>query len=199
MKKFISLVILVLAVVMVQAQNQEPTKQPNEQSNVTREYDENGNLIRFDSTYVKSWSSDSTITPQDIEQLQKQMEELFNGSFGDGSDSFFGSPFPGSAKDFFQQFGQEYGDSTTTMPGFQNSFPDLNELQQQMMQHFGQLFQNDSIQFGTDSVPARFQFDFFGDPEEFEKIQKEFEQHFEQFQQKQNKSGQSGGLSGSIN
>ena len=187
MKKFVSLVILVLAVDLVQAQTQESTKQPNEQSKVTREYDENGNLIRFDSTYVKSWSSDSTMAPLDIEQLQKQMEEMFSGSFGGDSDRFFGNPFSGSAKEFFQQFGQEYGDSTTTMPGFQNSFPDLKELHQQMMQHFGQFFQNDSIQIGNDSVPDQFQFDFFGNPEEFEKIQKEFEQHFEQMNKNSSK------------
>ncbi|RKD87816.1 hypothetical protein [Mangrovibacterium diazotrophicum] len=187
MKKFVSLVILVLAIDLVQAQTQESTKQPNEQSKVTREYDENGNLIRFDSTYVKSWSSDSTMAPQDIEQLQKQMEEMFSGSFGEDSDSFFGSPFPGSAKEFFQHFGQEYGDSTMNMPGFQSSFPDFEELHQQMMRHFGQLFQSDSVQIGNDTVPDQFQFDFFGDPEEFEKIQKEFEQHFEQMNKNSSK------------
>ncbi|WP_163717291.1 hypothetical protein [Mangrovibacterium lignilyticum] len=197
MKKSVSLLILLLAGLMVQAQTEKKTTQPDEQSKVTREYDESGNLIRFDSTYVKSWSSDSTMNQADLEQLQKQMEEMFKGSFGDDSDSFFGDPFPGSAKEFFKQFDQQYDDSTKAMPGFQNSFPDLEELHQQMMQHFGQFFQSDSIQIRSDSVPD-FKFDFFGDPKEFEKIQKEFEQHFEQFRKPQNQSGQSNDVQGAM-
>jgi len=58
---------------------------------VQREYDKNGNLIRYDSTYVYSWSSDSThhffpdsafLKFSDIhemrERMQEQMQHLFN-------------------------------------------------------------------------------------------------------------------------
>jgi len=193
---------LLLVAAMAHAQQKDIPEKPNEQSKVTREYDENENLIRFDSTYVKSWSSDSTVTmsPQDIEELQKQMEELFKGSFGDDTDSFFGNPFPGSAKEFFKRFGQQFGDSTDEMPGFQNSFPDMEEMQQRMMQHFSQFFQSDSAQIQYDTIPRDMPFDdFFGNPEEFEKIQKEFEKHFELFRQQQKQSGkESSGATGSI-
>lgn len=201
MKKLIPFVMLLLVAVMAQAQQKEKSTQPNEQSKVTREYDESGNLIRFDSTYVKSWSSDSSMTmsPKDIEQLQKQMEDMFKGAFGDESDGFFGDPFPGSAKDFFNQFGQQLGDSTGAMPGFQNAFPELEEMNKRMMQHFSQFFQSDSAQIQYDTIPRDMPFDFFGDPKELEKIQKEFEKHFEQFRQQQKQSGQeSSDAAGSI-
>jgi len=188
MKRFVFLVILFLAFVVVQAQSQKSTAQPNEQSKVTREYDDNGNLIRFDSTYVKSWSSDSTLNRADIDQLQKQMEEMFGGSFGEDSGSFIGGPFPGSEKEFFKQFEQQFGDSTGELPGFQNSFHDFEELHEQMMQRFGQFFRNDSVQFQNDTVPGQMHFDFFGDPKEFERIQKEFEKHFEQLKKENNSS-----------
>ena len=190
MKHLIPLMILLLMAGLVQAQSNSESNQPNEQSKVTREYDENGNLIRFDSSYVKSWSSDSALTTEEIEKLQQEMENMFNGRFGGDSATFMGEPFPGPADPFFQQFRQQAGDTTRrTMPGFQNSFPDMEELQQQMMQHFGQFFYNDStqIQYG-DSVPGQMPFDLFGNPDEFEKIRKEFEQHFEEF----NKSLQKG-------
>ncbi|PTN10274.1 hypothetical protein [Mangrovibacterium marinum] len=188
MKKLIPFVMLLFVAPMAQAQQREKPGEPNEQSKVTREYDENGNLIRFDSTYVKSWSSDSTMTmsPEDVEQLQKQMQEMFSGAFGDDADNFFGDPFPGSAKDFFNQ----PGDSTLTMPGFQNAFPDLEEMHQRMMQHFSQFFQRDTAQIKYDTIPGDLRFDFFGNPREFEEIRKEFEQHFEQFRDEQKQSGQ---------
>ncbi|WP_372774967.1 hypothetical protein [Mangrovibacterium sp.] len=34
--------------------------------------------------------------------------------------------------------------------------------------------------FEQDTIPGQLQFDFFGNPEEFEEIRKEFEQHFDQ-------------------
>lgn len=185
MKKLIPFAMFLLVAVMAQAQQKDTSNKPNEQSKVTREYDENGNLVRFDSTYVKSWSSDSTMTmsPQDMKELQKQMEEMFQGSMGNDSDSFFEGSFPGSAKEFFQQFDQQYSDSTQETPGFQNSVPDLEEMQERMMQHFSQFFQSDSAQIQYDTIQKDMPFDFFGDPKQFEKIQKEFEKHFEQMNQ----------------
>ncbi|WP_372774968.1 hypothetical protein [Mangrovibacterium sp.] len=179
MKHFLLLVIIVFSAQLLQAQSKGDPAGPNEQSKVTREYDEQGNLIRFDSTYVKSWSSDSTLNQATFNELQKQMEEMFKGSFGDESDGFFGDFFPGSAKEFFGQFDQQFSDSSIVMPGFQNSFPDFDKLHEQMMQRFGLYFQPDSVFFEQDTIPGQFQFDFFGNPEEFEEIRKEFEQHFD--------------------
>jgi hypothetical protein len=190
MKKLIPFVMLLLVAVVARAQQKDAPNQPTEKSKVTREYDENGNLIRFDSTYVKSWSSDSVMSAQDIDELQQQMEEMFNGTFGNDSDRFFGDQFPGSARAFFKQFGKQFNDSTGAMPGFQNSFPDLEEMHERMMEQFSRFFQSDSAQIEYDSIPTEMPFNFFGNPEEFEKIQQEFEKHFEQYYQPQKEPGQ---------
>lgn len=76
---------------------------PKENSKVTREYDENGNLIRFDSTYTYSWSGDTTFmksfSPENFSnQFKNQFgffpDSIFSGhSFFDEFDPFFNLPF----------------------------------------------------------------------------------------------------------
>ncbi|MCB0540954.1 MAG: hypothetical protein KDE33_25815, partial [Bacteroidetes bacterium] len=51
------------------AQDNKIEKDPDEQIIVNKKYDENGNLIQFDSTYVHQWSSDSTFQFPDSEFL----------------------------------------------------------------------------------------------------------------------------------
>ena len=79
---------------------------PKENSKVTREYDENGNLTRFDSVYSYSWSGDTTllnsISPEKLEQLFGNQFGMFpdssfmGKSFFDDFDQFFSLPFSGS-------------------------------------------------------------------------------------------------------
>lgn len=92
MKNIIAALLLV-AVIVFTATAQKTEKQkniPEEQIKVEKEYDENGNLIRFDSLRVFRWSSDS----------------LFQVPSGQGWESFFGKdffdhnpghPFPGNS------------------------------------------------------------------------------------------------------
>lgn len=67
--------------------------QPNVEINVNKEYDEEGNLIRFDSSYATSWSSAGAIS-QDI---LKQLETLFGGL---DSASMSGQPLIGTGFPF---------------------------------------------------------------------------------------------------
>ncbi|HAQ21545.1 MAG TPA: hypothetical protein DCR40_20290 [Prolixibacteraceae bacterium] len=70
---------------------------PKEDFKVNREYDEQGNLIRFDSTYTYSWSSDST--------LQNSLSfKDFDNLFGDNFSFFNDSAFTGHS--FFDDFDQ---------------------------------------------------------------------------------------------
>lgn len=83
------------------AQKENPKKNmPKEDIKVNREYDEQGNLIRFDSTYTYNWSSDSTL----LNQLDKnhffenRLKFSNDSSFWDNSffsefDQMFFSPF----------------------------------------------------------------------------------------------------------
>ncbi|PIF02098.1 MAG: hypothetical protein CR996_01430 [Draconibacterium sp.] len=60
----------IIGILSLHAQEANKQKTPNEQIIVNKQYDDQGNLISFDSTYVHQWSSDST----------------FNFSFGNGFD-----------------------------------------------------------------------------------------------------------------
>lgn len=94
----------------------------NKDVKVNKEYDDDGNLIRYDSTYVYSWSSDSTyhfptdssfFNFSDIHQMRKkmleQMENIFNRD--SSANKSFHHPFFNEdffTKDFFDsQFFQK--------------------------------------------------------------------------------------------
>ncbi|TNF43215.1 MAG: hypothetical protein EP310_04820 [Bacteroidetes bacterium] len=147
-------VVLFTAVLMVQAQNQKTL--PEEKSIVNKEFDENGNLLRYDSTYVWQWNSDST----------------FNFSFGDKWP--FGQKFPGMFEEFFndsvfEKFGlfndpsfQPFGNDDF-FGQFGHSFPGFPFENDSVFQyHFGQPFQDD---FGM---------------KEFEELQKQLQEKFNQ-------------------
>lgn len=129
---------------------------PEEKSIVNKEFDENGNLLKYDSTYVWQWNSDST----------------FNFSFGD--DWAFGQKFPGIFEEFFndsifEQFGlfsnpsfQPFGNDDF-LGQFGHSFPGLPfENDSVFRYHFGQPFQDD---IGL---------------KEFEELQKQMQEYFNQ-------------------
>ncbi len=62
MKKFMILAMLCISVVLQSnGQEQKQKNKPDEQITVNKKYDENGNLVQYDSTYVHQWSSDSTL------------------------------------------------------------------------------------------------------------------------------------------
>lgn len=76
---------------------------PKEDFKVNREYDEHGNLIRFDSTYTYNWSGDTTLIndkmPENFDHFFNDHFKFFNDSssmgnsfFGD-FDQLFASPF----------------------------------------------------------------------------------------------------------
>jgi hypothetical protein len=175
--------VMLLAGSMVFAQKKpDSKKQPDEQIKVNKEYDENGNLIGYDSTYVRSWSSDTTLNRTDLDAIRKEMESMMKGGgfgffFGDSVD-FAHDPFRDLHKDFFERFHGGIPDSafnwndTTNM---QFPFSGFDQMHEQMMKQFGQFFQGDSIRNNWDQ-----NFNFFFDQDEFKDLKKEFEEHFNQ-------------------
>lgn len=135
---------------------------PQEKSTVKKEFDENGNLIQYDSTYVWQWNSDSTIN--------FQMDKNF--AFGNHFPPFFGdfdadsilqrfgfsddkmfTPF--DDEDFFSHFQHAIPDSmfmdrypfktdSTMNFYFGHQFPQnfnfnaFEDMQKQMLEMFGQ-------------------------------------------------------------
>ncbi len=138
------------------ANAQQNKKKPEEKSIVNKEFDENGNLIKYDSTFVWSWSGDSAF------QFEFPMNDFFSGKdfpgFGEMfSDSAFeghfnhpffnfdefGQQFSDSA--FSQQF-EFFGDSAFVFPfdfgnGFENDFfsNDFEQLHEELQRHFGDM------------------------------------------------------------
>lgn len=135
---------------------------PQEKSTVNKEFDENGNLIQYDSTYVWHWNSDSTINfPMDKNFV---FGNQFPGFFGDiDADSIllrFGftdkkmlTPFDDA--DFFRHFqhaipdsmfmeGFPLGADSTMIFYFGHQFPqnfnfnEFDDLQKQMIEMFSE-------------------------------------------------------------
>ncbi|MFA8433569.1 MAG: hypothetical protein ACEPOZ_03535 [Marinifilaceae bacterium] len=134
MKRSTTLILLFASILLsyngMAQEKKEKKCKPNEEIKVNKEYDEQGNLIRYDSTYVYTWSSDSTfrfndsiIHPQ-MDEIRKMMKERFHrftpsdsvesGVFGHPffdhnffgkdffKDDFFSGSFPD--EDFFKDF-----------------------------------------------------------------------------------------------
>jgi hypothetical protein len=90
-KSVLFVAILVFLSFATQAQNAEKKrKAPDEKITVKREYDKNGNLTRFDSLRVFSWSSDSAFQFP----LQGGWEDFFGKDY---FDNHFQSHFPGDS------------------------------------------------------------------------------------------------------
>jgi len=105
MKHFLLIPILAMGLIL-NSLAQKPVQKPNspkEEVKVNREYDEKGNLIKFDSLHSYSWSGDTTLlksfSPKDFkDQLDDQFnffsDSTFMGnSFFDDFDNLFAQPF----------------------------------------------------------------------------------------------------------
>jgi hypothetical protein len=138
---------------------------PEEKSIVKKEFDENGNLIQYDSTFVWQWNSDSTMN----------FEFGKNFAFGIGFPEMFGEF---DADSIFEQFGflnkpdfQPFADEEF-FKHFQHSFPDSIFIQ-------GFPFKTDSIfnfQFGH-QFPGSFDPTIIGF-KELEDLQKQLQEKF---------------------
>lgn len=105
--------------------NPTPKNQPKVHIDVNRQFDENGNVIRYDSTYSWSWSN----------------------ADGNINDSLFSQFFPKSNFMFDRPFSLLYDDSTFfkpfDFPSFQDPFFDFNldKDMQEMLKRHQQIFQ----------------------------------------------------------
>lgn len=119
--KRLLIILVIFFVAFAQASSQDKSKKenPDEQTIVNKEYDENGNLIGYDSTYVHQWSSDSS----------------FQSPFL-GGDIFAGKDFP-DINEFFEGF---FGDSAMHNFSFPNDdqFPHFDN--EELLKLFGHSF-----------------------------------------------------------
>ena len=98
MKRFIYILLMFfIAVFYTHAQQPEKQNTPDEQIIVNKKFDEQGNLLEYDSTYIQKWSTDTTFHfgfPGDSLSFQYNFPgiERFMNEFR--SDSVFGKYFP---------------------------------------------------------------------------------------------------------
>ena len=187
---------LLFAAMQVNAQDQKNDQKPDEQITVNKKYDDNGNLIQFDSTYVHSWSSDSTMhsafpdnpffSGKDFPDIDQFLKEFMNDSTFKSHQGI--SPFDND--EFFKQFGESFPDSLmqnfslkhdsvyfdfpmdslkNLPPGF---MPDMDELMQGLQKHLGNIHQPFS------GLPPKFQ-----SPEEQKEWQQLMEKHHKEMEE----------------
>jgi len=202
MKRFIFLMFVSLLVSNIaysqSEEDQKKSNSPQEKVTVNKEFDENGNMTSFDSTYIYSWSSDSTISsfPGDID-----FSDFFNwkGSFFDNDSAFMNDPFRGfhfnngEIDNFFKWFPEMFpdsldqnmysyrndsiirffGDSTRTFQFRKDSlFPDFQwQLNDSSMMHF---FSEPKLLFQNDSIWKKHQKLLEQHRLEMEELQKKF-------------------------
>lgn len=157
MKKLISIMFaLICAFSFVNAQESKDSI-PNEQIIVNKEYDENGNLIRFDSTFIHHWLGDTTFhfnfdDKQFFGNEFSSMDELIKLFFNDSSrqhlifpHNFQTLPFE---DDFFNHFNFLYHDSTfmkefkfdSVQPNNHNFvFPDFGLFEKEFEEQFNRM------------------------------------------------------------
>ena len=141
MKRFLlfSIAFMYLLTSILGQKSETKSNSPKEDVRVNREYDEKGNMIKFDSVYTYSWSGDSTILKS---QSPEDYKNLFRNHFGNFSDStFLGNSF---FDDFDQLFPQPFN-------GKQDSL---------LMKKFDLSHQFHNFRFNNDSLALNFK-DFY--------------------------------------
>jgi len=107
MKRFLLIPILTVGLILnsLAQKPDKKTNSPKEEVKVNREYDEKGNLIKFDSLHSYNWSSDTTL-------LKSFSPKDFPNQFGDQFNFFSDSTFQGNSffDNFDKMFDQPFGD-----------------------------------------------------------------------------------------
>jgi len=111
MKRYLTIITLLMCTLASThaQQTDRKSKSPKEDIKVNREYDENGNLIRFDSLYSYSWSGDTTFlksfSPEDFpDPFRFFSDSTFRGnSIFDGFDQMFSTPFSAKRDSLLRQ------------------------------------------------------------------------------------------------
>lgn len=164
-RKMIFALLCIFGMVHLSAQELNKNENPDEQIIVKKEYDENGNLIKYDSTYVHQWSPDSTFT------FPFEEDFAFDGSIRDFMNNFMNDSLM-TGFGFPHHFSLPLFDEDFFMNPLDFSFPDSLLLKQFRVDH-------DSLFNRNFSFHHSFPHDF-GFPD-MDEIHKKMEEHLNQF------------------
>ncbi|GAB7088238.1 hypothetical protein [Marinifilum fragile] len=130
-------------------QNTESKNLPKKDIKVNKEYDKDGNLIRYDSTYVYFWSSDSThqfqndsafLNRMDMSRMHKRMQEQLSRFFGPDSLRQKNNRHPFFSDDFFNDdfFDNNFLDSTM----FRRNFHQRDSSQKDFLKEWEEIMKS---------------------------------------------------------
>jgi hypothetical protein len=168
MKKLVfTILLLSVCAFVLKAQKQEDQKAPDEQIITNKKFDEKGNLLQYDSTYIHKWSSDTTFRfgfPDDgmsydlnFPGIKRFMNEFWNDTVF-GTPSFSQQPFsfgfqfsPFDDDEFRKGRRSLFPDSLfinfpspKNHPGFDQKF--MEDFEKRLNEHFFQ-FRADNFSF----------------------------------------------------
>ena len=141
MKKYIFIIMVSLLSVSCKGQEDETKKvekvesktniveEPKGSWKVDKEFDENGNLIRYDSIY--SWSSNNKfddLTSSDRDSIMQSLKSRFFSNFSGFENQGFEDVFSQDSLFSKRFFNDDFFESN-----FGNDFMDIDKLSQQMM------------------------------------------------------------------
>ncbi len=145
MKKMIFLWVLLMAGFTTEAQIEQNSQQkqvnkPKIQVKVNKVYDENGNIIRYDSTYSWSYSSGNKKGQIDVDSLMQRFMPYFHEHFPDALSREFSNPFFQSNDSsmmldffnndhFFKQWQNQLFD-------FQKQIREMDSVKREFFKHF---------------------------------------------------------------
>jgi hypothetical protein len=163
---------------------------PKQDIHVNREYDEKGNLIKFDSVYSYSWSSDTTL----LKSLSHEnFPNLFSKDFGLTPDStFLGKSFFDDLDQLFSGPFNSKKDSILMQKfGLNNHFQDFDFVNDSLAFNFRNLDdlfnhpdmnKNDSISSKSNSISP-----FHSTPKSMEEVMKMLQQQMKEMKENQQK------------
>jgi hypothetical protein len=106
----------------------QPESRPGASWKVNRHYDEKGNLIGYDSTYVWSFSpGNGGLNNTDPDSMMAAFRQYFNAGFPTLFSEGFGEPIWNDSL-----FSRDFGRSDYFMQRWQQHFFDVNKLMQRM-------------------------------------------------------------------
>lgn len=119
---------------------------PHSNFKVEREYDEDGNLIRYDSVYTYSWSTfdDSTFTDSLSHVWEFNFDNSFGGMFPDHSFFFHNDSLIGNNFDYFFQIPDTrnmYDDDWSMMEKhMMEQMQEMDKIIKEMQQRHDEMF-----------------------------------------------------------
>jgi len=134
MKYLILFLSLILISITLKAQ-ENTAKKPDVNIKVNREFDKNGNVLKYDSTYTWSWSGNTNIS--NFDSLSSKFPDMIKYKWFSG----------------VEPFANNFNFSDTIINGFDNNFDDFEKQMFEMFEKQQNVFNEMFKQFENNNLP----------------------------------------------